>query len=41
MALKTNEDGVVIDATRLQTKQAPQEDAEIIPLDGDDSGNQF
>jgi hypothetical protein len=37
VALKTAEDGIVIDATLLQTKH---DVTEHIPLDGDDSGNQ-
>lgn len=37
VALKTTEDGVVIDATLLQTRQ---DVTEQIPLDGDDTGNQ-
>jgi hypothetical protein len=37
VALKTAEDGIVIDATLLQTKH---DVTEQIPLDGDDSGNQ-
>jgi hypothetical protein len=38
VALKTAEDGIVIDATLLQTKH---DVTEQIPLDGDDSGNQM
>lgn len=38
VALKTAEDGIVIDATLLQTKH---DVTEHIPLDGDDSGNQM
>jgi hypothetical protein len=38
VALKTTEDGVVIDATLLQRKQ---DVTELIPLDGDDSGNEM
>ncbi|MEI8013992.1 MAG: hypothetical protein WCH20_04035 [Nitrospira sp.] len=38
VALKTAENGIVIDATLLQTKH---DVTEQIPLDGDDSGNQM
>jgi hypothetical protein len=38
VALKTNADGLVIDATLLHTKQ---EFTELISLDGDDSGNEM